>query len=101
MTTKNMLIIKDESGKIIAAQVEETADSEVTTFISPAHESHTLHRVHDVPEEIHNLTHPDDFHKAITKHVESGDVKINKTSADELHAALAAKLNKAKATVSS
>jgi hypothetical protein len=94
MTTKNMLIIKDADGEIIAAQVEDPADCEVVTFISPAQEKHTLHRVFDVPSEIYSLTHPVEFHKAITDHVKSGKAKITQTNADELHAALASRLKK-------
>ncbi len=86
MATKNMLIIKDEHGEIIAAQVEEPADSKVNVFISPAHPQHTLHRVSDVPAEIHALAHPDEFHKAITDHVKSKHAKATQTSVEELNA---------------
>jgi NAD-dependent SIR2 family protein deacetylase len=94
MTTKNMLIIKDARGEIIAAQVEDPYDSEVVTFINPAREEHTLHRVSDVPAEIHNLANPAAFHKAITDHVKSGKTKITQTNVDELHAAFASRSKK-------
>ena len=86
MATKSMLIIKDEHGEIIAAQVEQPADSKVSFFISPAHPQHTLHRVSDVPAEIHAVVHPDEFHKAITDHVKSKHAKVTQTSVEELNA---------------
>jgi hypothetical protein len=92
MATKSMLIIRDERGEIIAAQVEEPADSEVNTFISPAQPHHTLHRVSDVPAEICDIAHPDQFHKAITDHVKSGNAKLTQTNAEQLHAAFAPRL---------
>jgi hypothetical protein len=94
MTTKNMLIIKDARGEIIAAQVEDPADSDVVTYITATQGEHTLHRVSDVPAEIHNLTHPDEFQKAITDHVNSGNAKITQTNADELHSAFTSRLEK-------
>jgi hypothetical protein len=86
MTTKHMLIIKDARGEIIAAQVEESAASKVQMFISPAQPQHTLHRLSDVPAEIHNIAHPEEFRKAITDHVKSGKAKVTQTSAEELNA---------------
>jgi hypothetical protein len=86
MKSKNMLIIKNEHGEIIGAQVEE-APGAVGGFILPAKAEHTIHRVLDVPAEIHQLTDPVAFHKAMTEHVKSGKAKIAQTSADELHAA--------------
>jgi hypothetical protein len=86
MTAKNMLIIKNEHGEIIAAQVEEAPGGEVGAFILPANAEHTVHRVFDVPAEIHQLAHPVEFHKAITEHVKSGKARIAQTTADELHA---------------
>jgi hypothetical protein len=86
MATQSMLIIKDERGEIIAAQVEESADSEARIFISPAQSQHTLHRLSDVPAEIHNIAHPEEFHKAITDHVKSGKAKVTQISAEELNA---------------
>jgi hypothetical protein len=94
MTARNMLIIKDARGEIIAAQVEDHADSKELTFISPAQEGHTLHRVFDVPAEIHNLIHPAEFHSALTGHVKSGKSKMTQTNADELHAAFASRLQR-------
>jgi hypothetical protein len=84
---KNMLIIKDEHGEIIGAQVEEAPGGAVGGFILPAKAEHTIHRVFDVPAEIHQLADPVEFHKAMTGHVKSGNAKIAQTSADELHAA--------------
>jgi hypothetical protein len=89
MATKSMLIIRNVHGEIIAAQIEEPADSEVKIFISPAQPQHTLHRVSDVPVEIWAIAHPDQFHKAITDHVKSGYAKLTQTNAEELHAAFA------------
>jgi hypothetical protein len=86
MATKSLLIIRDERGEIIAAQVEEPADSKVKIFISPTQPQHTLHRVSDVPAEIHDLAHPDEFHRAITDHVKSNHAKITQTNAEELNA---------------
>ena len=86
MTTKHMLIIKDAHGEIIAAQVEDSPESEVVTFITPAHEDHTLHRVLEVPSEIHSLTDSSEFHKAITHHVKLGNAKITQVNTEELRA---------------
>jgi hypothetical protein len=88
MTSKSMLIIQDEHGEIIGAQVEEAPGGAAGTYILPAKAEHTIHRVFDVPAEIHQLTHPVEFHKAITEHVRSGNAKIAQTNADELHAAI-------------
>ena len=86
MTSKNMLIIKDEHDKIIGAQVEEAPGGPMGCFISPAKAGHTIHRVLEVPAEIHQLSHPVEFHKAITEHVKSGKAKIAQTSVEELQA---------------
>jgi hypothetical protein len=86
MTTKSMLIIKDARGEIIGAQVEDPADSKVATFITPAHKEHTLHRVSDVPAEIHGVASPLEFQKAITDHVKSGKAKVTLTNVEELQA---------------
>lgn len=87
MTTKNMLIIKNEHGEIIAAQVEEAPGGSMGGFILPAKVEHTIHRIFDVPAKIHQLADPIEFHRAMTEYVKSGNVKIAQTSADELHAA--------------
>jgi hypothetical protein len=92
MTAKNMLIIKNEHGEIIAAQVEDPADGQVRSFIRPANEGHTLHKVFDVPAEIHELVDPVEFRNAITNHVKSGNAKITQTNADELYAAFSSRL---------
>ncbi len=85
MAKKNMLIITDASGEIIAAQVEESpTDGGVRTFILPAEPEHALHRVSDVPSEIYNLADPAEFHTAITRHFRSEHAKIKRTSAEEL-----------------
>ena len=63
-------------------------------FIHPVHEEHTLHRAFDVPVEIHKLTHPGEFHKAITDHVKSGNAKITQTCADEINSTFASRLKK-------
>jgi hypothetical protein len=89
MATKNMLIIRDEKNEIIAAQIEDAADSDVKIFITPAQPQHTVHRVYDVPTEVYDIANPDQFHKAMTDHVNSGKANLTKTSADELHAAFA------------
>lgn len=94
MTTTDMLIIKDARGEVIAAQVEDAADSAAMTYITPAQEGHTLHRVSGVPAEIHNLTNPAEFQKAIASHIKSGSAKITQTSARELDAAFASRLKK-------
>ncbi|MGH7121778.1 MAG: hypothetical protein ACREFP_22765, partial [Acetobacteraceae bacterium] len=59
-----------------------------------AQEGDTVHRVSDVPPEIHNLAHPDEFHKAITDLLRSGTAKIAQTNAAELHAVFASRLKK-------
>jgi hypothetical protein len=87
MTTKNMFIIRDVGGKIIAAQVEDPAHSETSTYITPTEPQHTLDRVSDVPAEIYDLADPVEFHRAITDHVNSEHAKVTRTNAAELHSA--------------
>jgi hypothetical protein len=85
MAKKNMLIITDASGEIIAAQVEENSTDEgKRTFILPAEPEHALHRVSDVPAEIYNLADPAEFHAAMTRHFNSEHAKVRRTSAEEL-----------------
>ncbi|GLY98367.1 hypothetical protein [Actinoplanes sp. NBRC 103695] len=81
-----MLVIKDASGEIIAAQVEESPRSEIATYILPADPQHTLHRVSDVPAEICDLADPVEFHRVITYHVNSELAKVAQTNAAELQA---------------
>lgn len=81
-----MLVIKDASGEIIAAQVEESTKSDIATYILPAEPQHTLHRVSDVPAEICDLADPVEFHRAITDHVNSGLAEVAQTNATELQA---------------
>lgn len=94
MSTKNMLIVKDARGEIIAAQVEEPVDSGVMTYIAPAQKEHTLHRINDVPAEIHDLANPMEFQKAITDHVKSAGAKVTQTNVQELEASFASRLSK-------
>ncbi|HKU96823.1 MAG TPA: hypothetical protein VJR58_16185 [Vineibacter sp.] len=85
--TRNLLIIRDVHGAIIGVQVEDPADSEVATFISPAKPEHALHRVSDVPAEICNLADPAEFHRAITGYLRSDQARVTRTSFEELNAA--------------
>jgi len=83
--TSNMLIIRNESGEIIAAQVEGySADAEATTVILPAESEHTLYIVRDVPAEIYNIADPTVFQEAVTVHFNSDYAKTTRTSAEEL-----------------
>jgi hypothetical protein len=84
MATRNMLIIRDAGGEILAAHVEEPADSETQSYISPTEPQHTLDRVYEVPAEICDIADPVAFHRAITDHVGSGRANITRTSAAEL-----------------
>jgi hypothetical protein len=84
MATKNMLIITDASGEIIAAHFEDSTDKGITTFISPTKLEHTLHRISDVPAKICELADPAEFHAAITRHFNSEHAKVRRTSAEEL-----------------
>src|SRR4051794_26917392 len=85
LMTRNMLIITNGSGEIIAAQVEDhSADGEATTVILPAEPDHTLHIVRDVPAEVYNLANPAEFQEAVTAHFNSNDAKVTRTSAEEL-----------------
>jgi hypothetical protein len=94
IATRNMLIIRDEYGEILGAQVENPADNKIRTFISPAKPGHTLHRVSDVPGKICDLTDPIEFHRAITDHVKSEHAKVTRTSAEELNAAFSPRLRR-------
>jgi hypothetical protein len=80
----NMLIIRDEDGEIVGAQVEDSqvedsAGNYMSSFISPAKPGHTLYRVSNVPAEILDLKDPMEFHKAITRHVNSEPVLMSST----------------------
>jgi hypothetical protein len=85
MTTRNMLIIKDASGEIIAAQVEQPAGSDIVAYMTPADPQHTVHRVLDIPAELHDRVHPAEFHKLLTEHVNSDHAQVTQTSAEELY----------------
>lgn len=85
MTTRNMLIIRDGDGEIIAAQVEEPAGSDIVTYITPADPQHTLHRLSDVPAEICDRVHPAEFQRLLTDHVNSEHAQVTPTSAEEVH----------------
>jgi hypothetical protein len=87
MTTKNMLIIKNAYGEIIAAQVEDADDSEVKVFITPSDSQDTLYKVSDVPTAIYDHADPTTFQRAITDHVNSNHARVTLTTAEELHAA--------------
>jgi len=87
MTTRNMLIIKNANGEIVAAQVEESTDGQMRAYITPDDPQHTLHRVSDVPAEICDLADPAEFHRAITDHIKSEHARVTQTSAEDLHAA--------------
>jgi hypothetical protein len=83
--TSNMLVITNESGEIVAAQVEDhSADAEATTVILPAKPDHTLYIVRDVPAEIYNIADPAEFQEAVTAHFNSDAAKLTRTSAEEL-----------------
>lgn len=88
MSARDMLIIKNENGEIIGAQIEEPAVRDIVTFIFPSDPRHSLYRVSDVPAEICDLADPLKFQKAITDHVNSAYAKIRQTSAEELQATL-------------
>ncbi|MET9588988.1 hypothetical protein ABZY10_39100 [Streptomyces sp. NPDC006539] len=79
-----MIIIKDAGGKIIGAQLEGGTDDEVVTYITPADPQHTLHRVSGVPAKIYDRAHPDEFHRLITAHVNSGVTEVTPITAEDL-----------------
>jgi hypothetical protein len=82
--TRNMILIRDERGEIIGAQVEEPLDGGVQAFITPARPAHTLHRISDVPTKMFELGNPDEFHAVFSKHCNSALEAITQISADEL-----------------
>jgi hypothetical protein len=85
MATKNMFLITNASGAIIAAHVQENPTYEGgRTFILPAKSEHALHRISDVPEEICNLSNPTEFQEAITRHFTSEHAQVKRTSAEEI-----------------
>jgi hypothetical protein len=79
-----MLIIKNELGKIIGAQLEGAQTDGITVFITPSNQQHTLHRVADVPEEILRLSNPVEFGNAISAYVNSNSSKVIATNADDV-----------------
>ncbi|WP_162641267.1 hypothetical protein [Streptosporangium sp. 'caverna'] len=79
-----MLIIKDASGEIIGAQVEEPTDSDIVTYIAPTDPQHTLHRISDVPAEICDCAHPAEFQRLLTDHANSEHAQIAPTSTEEI-----------------
>ncbi|MFH8290345.1 hypothetical protein [Streptomyces sp. NPDC018059] len=84
MATRNMLVIKDASGRIIAAQVEGRPDDEVVSYIAPAEPGHTLYRVSNVPAEIFDRVHPAEFQDMITAHVDSDAAEVEAITAENL-----------------
>ncbi len=88
MATRRMLIIRNDKGEIIGAQVEDDPTGNgIGTFITPARPEHVLHRAPDVPAEICKLTHPEEFREAIAGHLGSADARTTQISAEELQAA--------------
>jgi hypothetical protein len=85
MNTRNMLIIRDENGEIIGAQVEDPTPSDITVYITPADPKHTLYRVMDVPAEISDRVHPAEFQRVLTEHMDSDQAKVTQTNAEEVH----------------
>ncbi|MFF5011350.1 hypothetical protein ACFY3G_52345 [Streptomyces phaeochromogenes] len=85
MAARNMLIIKNASGEIVAAQVEGRTDGEVVTYITPADPEHTLYRVSNVPAEIFDRVHPAEFQSMITEHVNSDTAEVTAITAEDLH----------------
>lgn len=83
-SSQSMLIIKNELGKIIGAQVESVQADGIATFITPSDQRHTLHRVTEVPEEILKLSNPVDFGSAISSYVNSNPAKVIATNAGEV-----------------
>jgi len=86
MSTRDILVVTDASGNIVAAHVPATDRSDISTFIAPADPSHKLHRVSDVPTQICEMTDPFEFHRTITEHFYSESAKVSPTSAEELNA---------------
>lgn len=83
-TTRNMLIIKDASGKIIAAQLEGRPDDDIVGYISPVESDHSLFRVSNVPEKVYNRVHPADFQETLTTHVNSSGAEVAPVTVEEL-----------------
>lgn len=81
MRAKNMLIIKDANGEIIAAQLEDPTDAEIVTYSTPADPGHTLYRVSNVPEAFYGPVYPDDFKSRITEYVSSDAAEVTSITA--------------------
>ena len=86
METRNLLIIRDADGELIAAQIEEPSGGEMQAHLTPAEPQHTLDRVADVPAEICETADPAEFHRLLSQHVNSPTAKITRTNAVELQA---------------
>ncbi|MFH8561529.1 hypothetical protein [Streptomyces sp. NPDC017988] len=84
MATRNLLVIKDARGEVIAAQVEGRPDDEVVSYIVPAEPEHTLYRVSNVPAEIFDRVHPAEFQGMITEHVNSDAAEVEALTAENL-----------------
>ena len=82
--TRNMIVIRDASGKVVAAQLEDPSDSEVQTVILSTSAGDTLHRVQGVHQEVYSLSHPEEFRRAINAHVESDYADIVQTDEEEI-----------------
>lgn len=87
MAEKNILIITDEQGEIIAAQVQDAGAGKAVGRIRPTGDNHRLHEVRDVPAAIHAAKHPDEFHRFLTDHVKSNGAKVHSISVEDLRAA--------------
>jgi hypothetical protein len=85
MLKRNVLIVKDVHGEVIAAQVEQPTVSDIVVYITPADPQHTLYRISDVPSEIVDRVHPAEFQRLLTDHVKSEHAQVTRTSAEDLH----------------
>lgn len=88
-----LLIIRNENGEVIGAQLDDSADGDIVTFISPTNLEHTLYGVSEVPSELLGLSDPIEFHRAVTDLVNTDRDTIRKTSFEELNAAFSRALD--------
>lgn len=87
MSKKDMLVITNDRGEIIAAQVQDNRAGAVASRIRPTEDNHTLYEMTGVPAEIHRTEHPEEFHRRITDHLNSQGAQVRAISVEELRSA--------------
>lgn len=80
---KTMLVISNESGRVIGTCVENLNSGGATPLIAPACADHKMYRVTDVPEHITAEADARTLHEMMTNHLQSDAAKARPITAAE------------------